>query len=318
MAMKRPGIYAPLSAYYFDDAAIMEVGEDAELLYVRMLAYAARQMEFEGFISDRVIASRLGIMPRESGNDTGNGTGNVPGTDAGSRAGLLAEYGLLTREEGGYRISGWLKWNKSAAELGKERARDRQRKTMPDKGVHFPGPGNDTGNQSGTDTGIRRQRPDHIQTRPDHTLGDGSDDDHEPVDAVAASSADADGENDEMSAELIPLEAPRPTPRNSTDEDFAAWWALYPRKVGKGQAQKAYKAARKKASTQALAAAIEIQGPLLMARGSQYCPHPATWLNGERWRDNPADLRATDSRQIDWDALHARAEHIDAQGGPTW
>ena len=162
MAMKRPGIYAPLSAYYFDDAAIMEVGEDAELLYVRMLAYAARQMEFEGFISDRVILTRLGIMPRESGN----GTGNVPGTDAGSRAGLLAEYGLLTREEGGYRISGWLKWNKSAAELGKERARDRQRKTTPDKGVRFPGPGNDTGNRSGTDTGIRRQRPDQTRYRP--------------------------------------------------------------------------------------------------------------------------------------------------------
>lgn len=307
MAMKRPGIYAPLSAYYFDDAAIMEVGEDAELLYVRMLAYAARQMEFEGFISDRVIASRLGIMPRE----TGNGTGNVPGTDAGSRAGLLAEYGLLTREEGGYRISGWLKWNKSAAELGKERARDRQRKTMPDKGVHFPGPGNDTGNRSGTDTGIRRQRPDHIQTRPDHTLGDGSDDDREPVDTVAASSADADGENDEMSAELIPLEAPRPTPRNSTDEDFAAWWALYPRKVGKGQAMKAYTAARKKATAEALVAAVEIQGPLLMARGAQYCPHPATWLNGERWRDEPAALQTSDPKRFtrsDWEHLMARAE----------
>ena len=307
MAMKRPGIYAPLSAYYFDDAAIMEVGEDAELLYVRMLAYAARQMEFEGFISDRVIASRLGIMPRESGN----GTGNVPGTDAGSRAGVLAECGLLTREEGGYRISGWLKWNKSAAELGKERARDRQRKTMPDKGVRFPGPGNDTGNRSGTDTGIRRQRPDHIQTRPDHTLGDGSDNDHEPVDAMDASSADADGESDEMSAELIPLEAPRPTPRNSTDEDFAAWWALYPRKVGKGQAMKAYTAARKKATAEALTAAVEAQGPLLMARGSQYCPHPATWLNGERWRDEPAALQTSDPKRFtrsDWEHLMARAE----------
>ena len=307
MAMKRPGIYAPLSAYYFDDAAIMEVGEDAELLYVRMLAYAARQMEFEGFISDRVILTRLGIMPRESGN----GTGNMPGTDAGSRAGLLAEYGLLTREEGGYRISGWLKWNKSAAELGKERARDRQRKTMPDKGVHFPGPGNDTGNRSGTDTGIRRQRPDHIQTRPDHTLGDGSDDDREPVDVVAASSADADGENDEMSAELIPLEAPRPTPRNSADEDFAAWWQAYPRKVGKGQAAKAYRAARKKATPEALFAAITAQAPLLMARGSQYCPHPATWLNGERWRDEPADLQTTDPKRFtrsDWEHLMARAE----------
>lgn len=163
MAMKRPGIYAPLSAYYFDDAAIMEVGEDAELLYVRMLAYAARQMEFEGFISDRVILTRLGIMPRESGN----GTGNVPGTDAGSRAGLLAEYGLLTREEGGYRISGWLKWNKSAAELGKERARDRQRKTMPDKGVSVPvsKPGRETVRENSRET--VRESGDNDQTRPD-------------------------------------------------------------------------------------------------------------------------------------------------------
>ena len=314
MAMKRPGIYAPLSAYYFDDAAIMEVGEDAELLYVRMLAYAARQMEFEGFISDRVILTRLGIMPRESGN----GTGNVPGTDAGSRAGLLAEYGLLTREEGGYRISGWLKWNKSAAELGKERARDRQRKTTPDKGVRFPGPGNDTGNRSGTDTGIRRQRPDHIQTRPDHTLGDDSDDDRELVDAEVCSSADAESEDDdEVGAELIPFD-PQPA-RPNIDDDFDDWWSLYPRKVGKGQAIRAYRTARKKATAEALAAAIVTQGPLLMARGSQYCPHPATWLNGERCRDEPADLRATDSNRwtaADFAHLHERAEELDAQGDP--
>ena len=81
---------------------------------------------------------------------------------------------------------------------------------------------------------------------------------------------------------------------------------------------KAYTAARKKATAEALTAAVEAQGPLLMARGSQYCPHPATWLNGERWRDEPADLQTTDSRQIDWAALHARAEQIDAQGGPIW
>ena len=307
MAMKRPGIYAPLSAYYFDDAAIMEVGEDAELLYVRMLAYAARQMEFEGFISDRVILTRLGIMPRESGN----GTGNVPGTDAGSRAGLLAEYGLLTREEGGYRISGWLKWNKSAAELGKERARDRQRKTTPDKGVRFPGPGNDTGNRSGTDTGIRRQRPDHIQTRPDHTLGDGPSGTVEIVDVEVCSSADAESESDpETEAELFPAEDPGPSRTDHTD-DFAAWWELYPRKVGKGQAARAYRTARKKATAEALTAAIVTQGPLLMARGAQYCPHPATWLNGERWRDEPADLQTSDPKRFtrsDWEHLMARAE----------
>ena len=212
---------------------------------------------------------------------------------------------MLTREEGGYRISGWLKWNKSAAELGKERARDRQRKTTPDKGVRFPGPGNDTGNRSGTDTGIRRQRPDHIQTRPDHTLGDDSDDDRELVDAEVCSSADAESENGETGRSR------RDTDRPNIDADFAAWWELYPRKVGKGQAARAYRTARKKATAQALTAAIVTQGPLLMARGVQYCPHASTWLNGERWRDDPVALKTADPNRwtaSDFERLIARAE----------
>ena len=186
MAMKRPGIYAPLSAYYFDDAAIMEAGEDAELLYVRMLAYAARQMEFEGFISDRVITSRLGITARESGN----GTGNVPGTDAGSRAGILAEYGLLTREEGGYRITGWLKWNKSAAELGKERARDRQRKNTPDKGVSQQGRETVRENVRETVREPMRESGDNDQTRPDQTRPEGARSESSGQVALAVASPD--------------------------------------------------------------------------------------------------------------------------------
>ena len=129
----------------------------------------------------------------------------------------------------------------------------------------------------------------------------------------SCSSADAESESDEIGAELIPFEPPASTPQG--DDGFDDWWQTYPRKVGKGQAAKAYKAARKKATPEALFAAITAQAPLLMARGSQYCPHPATWLNGERWRDEPAALKTTDSRRIDWDALHARAERIDAQGG---
>ena len=186
MAIRRPGIFVALSAYYFDDDAIMEAGEDAELLYVRMLAYASRQMETEGFISDRVLVSRLGILPRESGNGAGTRAGNgagtragndagiEPGTDAGSRAGRLAEVGLIHREEGGWRIRSWLKWNKSAAELGKERTRDRLRKAPPDKAVS----GNSAGTRAGNDAGIPTQSTGdsrrNDQTRPDHSLPNGS------------------------------------------------------------------------------------------------------------------------------------------------
>lgn len=125
----------------------------------------------------------------------------------------------------------------------------------------------------------------------------------------SCSSADAESESDESGAELIPFEPPTGTPQG--DDGFNDWWQTYPRKVGKGQAAKAYKAARKKATAEALVAAAEIQGPLLMARGAQYCPHPATWLNGERWRDEPADLQTTDPKRFtrsDWEHLMARAE----------
>lgn len=159
MAMRRPTAYVPLSTLYFDDDAIMEAGEDAELLFVRMLAYAARIPQTEGFIADRVVLSRLGILPRESGNGTGTDAGTVPGTDAGSRAGKLVEVGLLTREPGGYRIRSWLKWNRSAAESSREQARDRYRKQATDKGVSGTDAGSRAGSRAGTDAGSRAGIP---------------------------------------------------------------------------------------------------------------------------------------------------------------
>lgn len=181
MAMKKPGAFAPLSAYYFDDAAIMDAGEDAELLYVRMLAYAARQLEHEGFISDQVLESRLGIIPRRSGNDAGN----VPGTDAGSRAGVLCDVGLLDRVDGGYRIHSWLKWNRSAQEMGKERARDRSRKQRPTS--NDP----ETVRESVRETGREnfREPGSNDQTRPDQTnTPTGGEAAHAPIAARQVSS----------------------------------------------------------------------------------------------------------------------------------
>lgn len=128
MALKRPGVYVGLSANYADDEKIMDAGEDAELLYIRMLAYAARTPLTEGWISDSVLKARLGILPRDSHDQAGNVTGTVPGTDALSRAEALREVGLIAREDTGWRIVSWLKWNRSIEEMGKERSRDAKRK----------------------------------------------------------------------------------------------------------------------------------------------------------------------------------------------
>jgi uncharacterized protein YdaU (DUF1376 family) len=64
--------------------------------------------------------------------------------------------------------------------------------------------------------------------------------------------------------------------------DFDLWWSAYPRKVGKGHAAKAYAAALRKAPAAKLLSAL--QGYQFDSR-EKYIPHPATWLNGERWLD---------------------------------
>lgn len=80
--------------------------------------------------------------------------------------------------------------------------------------------------------------------------------------------------------------ADAPSKRASIDDEFADWYANYPRKVGKGQALKAYRAARKKVDHQTLVDRLTQQIPVITAQGAQYTPHPATWLNGERWADD--------------------------------
>lgn len=71
------------------------------------------------------------------------------------------------------------------------------------------------------------------------------------------------------------------------DQFFAAFWQAYPRKTGKGQARKAWATARRRGVP-----------PENLIRGAQryaedpnrdpaYTKHPATWLNGECWDDEP-------------------------------
>jgi hypothetical protein len=69
------------------------------------------------------------------------------------------------------------------------------------------------------------------------------------------------------------------------DGEFETWWAAYPRKVGKGQARKAWRTARKKTDAETLTLALKRQTPALTRSGKEFTPHPATWLNGERWAD---------------------------------
>lgn len=150
MAIRKPGAYAPLSAHYADDEAIMQAGEAAELLYLRMLAYAARTPLTEGWISEAVMVSRLGF--REDVRETVRE--DVRELALSRRIERLREAGLITRDGTGYQIASWLRWNKSAAEMGKERARDRKRKASD---LHVSGTG--AGNSAGTSAGVPNKVP---------------------------------------------------------------------------------------------------------------------------------------------------------------
>jgi hypothetical protein len=63
---------------------------------------------------------------------------------------------------------------------------------------------------------------------------------------------------------------------------FDAFWKAYPRKVGKGAAQKAWAAAVRKADPDRIIEAVERYA---WPDEPSFIPHASTWLNGQRWED---------------------------------
>lgn len=86
---------------------------------------------------------------------------------------------------------------------------------------------------------------------------------------------------------------PEITTRPRGDAGFARFWLAYPRKTAKGDARKAYDRAVRKLMAADINRDPEMVliGALERAKAAwtdaQYIPHPATWLNGERWDDEP-------------------------------
>lgn len=83
---------------------------------------------------------------------------------------------------------------------------------------------------------------------------------------------------------------------------FERFWAEYPRKVGKGAARTAFERAVKKIPDADpvgfIIAQLRRQRPTMTE--PKFTPHPATWLNEERWLDEP-DVVAADVRVQTWD-----------------
>lgn len=106
-------------------------------------------------------------------------------------------------------------------------------------------------------------------TSPSRSAGDGSRAVHEP-------SSEPSG--------VAPAEA----------DPFDLFWKAYPRKVGKPKAQAAYRSAvaKRKADPAAILAGLARWVAYWSEKNQpEYVPHPTTWLNQDRWNDEPPALR---------------------------
>lgn len=66
---------------------------------------------------------------------------------------------------------------------------------------------------------------------------------------------------------------------------FDEFWLEYPHKVAKGAARKAWEKATAKTSPVTIIESAKAFARLQAGKEEQFIPHPATWLNAERWQD---------------------------------
>jgi hypothetical protein len=83
-----------------------------------------------------------------------------------------------------------------------------------------------------------------------------------------------------------PTPAKKPSSADADGPTFEDFWKLYPRKVEKIGAKKAWPRAVKAAGGgQVILDGLRRQLPTLTASDPQFVPHPTTWLNNGRWED---------------------------------
>lgn len=72
---------------------------------------------------------------------------------------------------------------------------------------------------------------------------------------------------------------------SADDPDFTAFWSAYPRKVAKPAALKAWRSAKSRPPLADLLAALDRHKGSEQWQAARFVPHPATWINGQRWDD---------------------------------
>jgi hypothetical protein len=116
-----------------------------------------------------------------------------------------------------------------------------------------------------------------------------------------------------LDANMTPTRQPSVTPKAETETEadknppiappkggdvFESFWKIYPRKIGKGAALRAWSKLKEPKSTLALISDSlewQIKSEQWTRDGGQFIPHPATYLNQRRWEDEPHGKPGNDS-----------------------
>lgn len=84
-----------------------------------------------------------------------------------------------------------------------------------------------------------------------------------------------------------------------TDEAFSAWYALYPRKVARKSAEKAWsRIATSPEAIEQIMAGLRAQLPAMLKKDKEFIPHASTWLNGRRWEDSSLEFAQRDKPRV--------------------
>jgi hypothetical protein len=69
------------------------------------------------------------------------------------------------------------------------------------------------------------------------------------------------------------------------EDNFAQWYAVYPKQVDKKKAISAFAKAMKRITYERLMVLTKNYALSVQEKNPQYLPHPSTWLDGDRWED---------------------------------
>lgn len=255
---------------FADHPKIEAAGALAGWLHVAALCYCARHLT-DGRIP-KSKARRLTDIP----------------SPAKHIAALLDAH--LWHEDGDdYIIHDYLDYQPARSEVEKDReaarermanARRNKRRSSGEQHPNVP-PNDDRSSRNGRSGNPVPSRPDPSRERSNDARGS-----HVPPPALA----------------LVPTNSTSPPAtdtHNRYSTDFEAWWTLYPRKVAKAEAAKAWKRARALATWDQLTTGLRAATEAWRGRDPEYIPYPAKWLNGRCWDDDhttPATTRESKAR----------------------